>query len=87
MSEIKTIGIAGAGTMGAGIAIVCARAGFRTRVFDLQPGALDRARDADRRLPAQERGARQAGRREAARDHGAVAAARPSSKTSPTATW
>jgi 3-hydroxybutyryl-CoA dehydrogenase len=44
MSEIKTIGIAGAGTMGAGIAIVCARAGFRTRVFDLKQDALDRAR-------------------------------------------
>jgi 3-hydroxybutyryl-CoA dehydrogenase len=44
MSEIKTIGIAGAGTMGAGIAIVCARAGFRTRVFDLSQQALDRAR-------------------------------------------
>src|SRR3954465_6471167 len=45
MSEIKTIGIAGAGTMGAGIAIVCARAGFRTRVFDLKQDALDRARN------------------------------------------
>ncbi|MGU7773805.1 3-hydroxyacyl-CoA dehydrogenase family protein [Burkholderia sp. MR1-5-21] len=44
MSDIKTIGIAGAGTMGAGIAIVCARAGFRTRVFDLKQDALDRAR-------------------------------------------
>lgn len=44
MSDIKTIGIAGAGTMGAGIAIVCARAGFRTRVFDLRQDALDRAR-------------------------------------------
>jgi 3-hydroxybutyryl-CoA dehydrogenase len=86
MSEIKTIGIAGAGTMGAGIAIVCARAGFRTRVFDLKQDALDRARKPDRGLPAQERGARQAGRREAARDHGR-GAARPSWKTSPTATW
>jgi 3-hydroxybutyryl-CoA dehydrogenase len=44
MNEIRTIGIAGAGTMGAGIAIVCARAGFRTRVFDLDQPALDRAR-------------------------------------------
>jgi 3-hydroxybutyryl-CoA dehydrogenase len=44
MNEIKTIGIAGAGTMGAGIAIVCARAGFRTRIFDLKQDALDRAR-------------------------------------------
>ncbi len=45
MKEIKSIGIAGAGTMGAGIAIVCARAGFRTRIFDTQQPALDRARD------------------------------------------
>lgn len=44
MKEIKTIGIAGAGTMGAGIAIVCARAGLRTRVFDLNAQALERAR-------------------------------------------
>jgi 3-hydroxybutyryl-CoA dehydrogenase len=44
MSEIKTIGVCGAGTMGAGIAIVCARAGFRTRVFDLNQPALERAR-------------------------------------------
>lgn len=44
MKDIKTIGIAGAGTMGTGIAIVCARAGFRTRVFDMQQGALNRAR-------------------------------------------
>ncbi|KWF24851.1 3-hydroxyacyl-CoA dehydrogenase family protein [Burkholderia pseudomultivorans] len=44
MADIKTIGVAGAGTMGAGIAIVCARAGFRTRVFDLNQPALERAR-------------------------------------------
>ena len=44
MSEIRTIGVAGAGTMGAGIAIVCARAGFRTRVFDLRQASLDSAR-------------------------------------------
>lgn len=44
MNDIRTIGIAGAGTMGAGIAIVCARAGFRTRIFDLKQDALDRAR-------------------------------------------
>ncbi|MEJ8851175.1 3-hydroxyacyl-CoA dehydrogenase family protein [Variovorax rhizosphaerae] len=44
MSEIKTIGVAGAGTMGAGIAIVCARAGFRTRVFDVNQQSIDRAR-------------------------------------------
>lgn len=45
MSNIQTVGIAGAGTMGAGIAIVAARAGFRTIVFDQRQDALDRARE------------------------------------------
>jgi 3-hydroxybutyryl-CoA dehydrogenase len=44
MSEIKTVGVAGSGTMGAGIAIVAARAGFKTIVFDTRQDALDRAR-------------------------------------------
>jgi len=44
MSEIRTVGVAGAGTMGAGIAIVAARAGFRTVVFDTREDALARAR-------------------------------------------
>src|SRR5687767_2044168 len=44
MSEIKTVGVAGSGTMGAGIAIVAARAGFRTIVFDTREDALARAR-------------------------------------------
>lgn len=46
MSEqtIKTVGVAGCGTMGAGIAIVAARAGFKTRVFDSRQPALDAAR-------------------------------------------
>ena len=44
MSEIKTVGVAGSGTMGAGIAIVAARAGFRTIVFDTRADALERAR-------------------------------------------
>lgn len=43
MSEIKTIGVAGCGTMGAGIAIVAARAGFRTVVYDTRQEALDKA--------------------------------------------
>ena len=42
--NIKTVGVAGSGTMGAGIAIVAARAGFRTIVFDTRPDALERAR-------------------------------------------
>jgi 3-hydroxybutyryl-CoA dehydrogenase len=44
MHNIKTVGVAGSGTMGAGIAIVAARAGFKTIVFDTQQPALDRAR-------------------------------------------
>ncbi|MBI3937853.1 MAG: 3-hydroxyacyl-CoA dehydrogenase family protein [Betaproteobacteria bacterium] len=44
MSEIAIVGVAGSGTMGAGIAIVAARAGFRTIVYDTQQEALARAR-------------------------------------------
>jgi 3-hydroxybutyryl-CoA dehydrogenase len=44
MTSIKTVGVAGAGTMGAGIAIVAARAGFRTIVFDTRQEALNKAR-------------------------------------------
>jgi len=44
MSEIKTVGVAGSGTMGAGIAIVAARAGFKTIVYDTHQDALERAR-------------------------------------------
>src|SRR3970282_1720046 len=42
--SIKTVGVAGSGTMGAGIAIVAARAGFRTVVYDTRAEALARAR-------------------------------------------
>jgi 3-hydroxybutyryl-CoA dehydrogenase len=42
--RIRTVGVAGAGTMGAGIAIVMARAGFQTKVFDLRPESLAEAR-------------------------------------------
>lgn len=44
MPEIKTIGVAGSGTMGSGIAIVAARAGFPTVVYDSDAAALARAR-------------------------------------------
>lgn len=44
MNSIRTVGVAGAGTMGAGIAIVAARAGFRTIVYDTRQETLDRAR-------------------------------------------
>jgi 3-hydroxybutyryl-CoA dehydrogenase len=44
MSDIGTVGVAGCGTMGAGIAIVAARAGFRTIVYDTREAALAKAR-------------------------------------------
>ena len=44
MPEIRTVGVAGSGTMGAGIAIVAARAGFRTLVLDQSEEVLARAR-------------------------------------------
>jgi 3-hydroxybutyryl-CoA dehydrogenase len=40
----RTIGIAGCGTMGAGIAIVAARAGFKTLIYDTNGASLERAR-------------------------------------------
>jgi len=43
--QIRTVGVAGAGgTMGAGIAIVAARAGFRTIAYDVEAAGLERAR-------------------------------------------
>ena len=42
--SIRTVGVCGAaGTMGAGIALVAARAGFQTISFDMKADALDRA--------------------------------------------
>jgi 3-hydroxybutyryl-CoA dehydrogenase len=43
MQHISTIGIAGAGTMGAGIAQVTAQAGYQTILFDLNQQVLDKA--------------------------------------------
>jgi 3-hydroxybutyryl-CoA dehydrogenase len=43
--QIRTVGVAGAGgTMGAGIAIVAARAGFCTVGYDVEAAGLERAR-------------------------------------------
>jgi 3-hydroxybutyryl-CoA dehydrogenase len=42
MSDLKTIAILGAGTMGNGIAHVCARSGFNVVLYDLQQPFLDR---------------------------------------------
>lgn len=43
MNAIQVIGVVGAGTMGSGIAQVCAASGYRVRLVDVEPGALDRA--------------------------------------------
>jgi len=40
------VAVVGAGTMGAGIAQVCAQTGWRTRLFDALPEALERGMDA-----------------------------------------
>ncbi|CAN5591991.1 N/A [soil metagenome] len=41
---INTIGVAGAGTMGSGIAFVCAQHGFKTILFDVNKPALEKAK-------------------------------------------
>ncbi len=41
--EIKSIAIAGAGTMGAGIAQVCAQAGYNVMLFDINEVMLEKA--------------------------------------------
>ena len=40
--EISTVAVIGAGTMGAGIAQVCAQTGWDTRLFDAFPEGLAR---------------------------------------------
>ena len=42
--NIKTVGVCGAGTMGNGIAQVCATAGFRTVLYDLNKEVLQKAK-------------------------------------------
>ncbi len=44
MTEIRTVGVCGAGTMGSGIAIVAARAGYRVVLYDTHETSLERAR-------------------------------------------
>lgn len=44
MSDIKTIGVLGAGQMGGGIAQVAAVAGFNAVVFDSFPGAIEKCK-------------------------------------------
>jgi 3-hydroxybutyryl-CoA dehydrogenase len=43
-AEIRTVAVAGSGTMGTGIAIVAARAGYRTIVYDTSEQAIGRGR-------------------------------------------
>ena len=43
LSEIKTIGVIGAGQMGSGIAQVCAQSGFAVTLVDIKDDVLDRA--------------------------------------------
>jgi 3-hydroxybutyryl-CoA dehydrogenase len=43
MTDIQTVGVVGAGTMGNGIAHVCARSGFKVVLHDLERRFLDRA--------------------------------------------
>jgi 3-hydroxybutyryl-CoA dehydrogenase len=46
MKTIQTVGVAGAGAMGRGIAQIAAQAGLRVKLFDTNPAALNSARDA-----------------------------------------
>jgi 3-hydroxybutyryl-CoA dehydrogenase len=41
MTDIKTVGIVGAGQMGAGIAQVCAAAGYQVRLYDVTPERVE----------------------------------------------
>ncbi|WP_242921182.1 3-hydroxyacyl-CoA dehydrogenase NAD-binding domain-containing protein [Pontibacter liquoris] len=43
LEEIKTIGVVGAGTMGQGIAQICALAGYKTILFDINAQVLEKA--------------------------------------------
>jgi 3-hydroxybutyryl-CoA dehydrogenase len=43
INQIKTVAVLGAGTMGQGIAQVCATAGYQTILFDIQPALLEKA--------------------------------------------
>ncbi len=65
MNEIRTVGIAGAGTMGRGIAEVAAAAGYEVRLYDPFPealaGALERIRASLERAREKGRLAEEAG--------------------------
>ena len=40
--EIREVAVIGAGTMGAGIAQICAQSGWKTNLFDAFPDGLER---------------------------------------------
>ncbi|MEP7356830.1 MAG: 3-hydroxyacyl-CoA dehydrogenase NAD-binding domain-containing protein, partial [Anaerolineales bacterium] len=65
---IKSIAVVGAGTMGNGIAQVCATAGYEVRLIDVAPAALDKGIENIRRSLAKltEKGRLSAERAEAA---------------------
>ena len=46
MPEVKSVAVLGAGTMGHGIAHAAATSGFETRLYDVNSGALEKARAA-----------------------------------------
>ena len=46
LNDIKTIAIIGAGTMGSGIAQICASAGYATILYDTESSALEKAKNA-----------------------------------------
>ena len=54
MSEIRTVGVIGAGTMGNGIAHVFARSGFAVRLCEVEQRFLDRGLDTIRKNLARE---------------------------------
>jgi 3-hydroxybutyryl-CoA dehydrogenase len=54
MTELKTIAILGAGTMGNGIAHVCARSGFNVLLYDINQSSLYRGLDTIRTNIARE---------------------------------
>jgi 3-hydroxybutyryl-CoA dehydrogenase len=54
MSEIKIVGVIGAGQMGAGIAHVCALAGYDVLLNDVDAGQIDKGIDAVRRYLARQ---------------------------------
>ena len=54
MSDITTVGVLGAGTMGNGIAHVFARSGFNVRLCEVQQSFLDRGLDSIRKNLARE---------------------------------